>query len=108
MTESIKEVNMMEGCESPFVVHYHGRFVQDKELWIIMEYCAAGSVSDIMKLTEMCLSEPQIACICSSVLKGLAYLHSKNKIHRDIKSGNILLNAEGHVKLAGKRHRNEN
>lgn len=65
-----------------------------------MEYCGAGSVSDIMRLRKKTLSEDEIATILSDTLKGLEYLHLRRKIHRDIKAGNILLNAEGHAKLA--------
>lgn len=46
------------------------------------------------------MNEEEIATILYYTLKGLEYLHSKRKIHRDIKAGNILLNTEGHAKLA--------
>jgi serine/threonine protein kinase len=46
------------------------------------------------------LTEDEIATILQSTLKGLEYLHFMRKIHRDIKAGNILLNTEGHAKLA--------
>lgn len=65
-----------------------------------MEYCGAGSVSDIMRLRKKTLSESEIATILNDTLKGLEYLHLRRKIHRDIKAGNILLNSEGHAKLA--------
>jgi serine/threonine kinase 3 len=75
-----------------------------------MEYCGAGSVLDIMKLRGiyhglprgevLTMSEEEIATILSDTLKGLEYLHLRKKIHRDIKAGNILLNSEGHAKLA--------
>jgi serine/threonine kinase 3 len=67
---------------------------------IVMEYCGAGSVSDIMRLRKKTLTEDEIATILSDTLKGLEYLHARRKIHRDIKAGNILLNTEGHAKLA--------
>lgn len=65
-----------------------------------MEYCGAGSVSDIMRLRKKTLSEDEISTILNDTLKGLEYLHLRRKIHRDIKAGNILLNSEGHAKLA--------
>lgn len=65
----------------------------------MMEFCGGGSVSDCMHARKRCLTEPQIASVCKQIVNGLAYLHSKGKIHRDIKSGNILLDREGHAKL---------
>lgn len=67
---------------------------------IVMEYCGAGSVSDIMRLRKKTLNEEEIATIIYDTLRGLEYLHLRRKIHRDIKAGNILLNTQGHAKLA--------
>ena len=53
-----------------------------------------------MDKAEITLNEDAISCVCSAALKGLAYLHLKNIIHRDIKAANILLDANGTVKLA--------
>jgi len=65
-----------------------------------MEYCGAGSVCDLMAICEKTLTEEQIATVMKMALQGLEYLHSHKKIHRDIKSGNILLNHDGDCKLA--------
>jgi len=65
-----------------------------------MEYCGAGSVSDIIRLRRKTLTEDEVATVLTDTLKGLEYLHDRKKIHRDIKAGNILLNCEGHAKLA--------
>jgi serine/threonine kinase 3 len=97
----IKEINFMKSIICPQVVRFFGSFIKDDaELWIVMEYCAAGSVSDIMRLRKQTLTEDQIAVIIKSTLQGLVYMHSHMKIHRDIKAGNILLNAKGEAKLA--------
>jgi len=69
-------------------------------MWIILEFCDAGSVLDLMRITDSCLTEEQIASIVEMVLNGLNFLHEKRKIHRDVKAGNILLNLDGYAKLA--------
>ncbi|KAJ3224005.1 hypothetical protein HK099_000382 [Clydaea vesicula] len=100
LDDSVKEISMMRNCNSNYVVHFYGSFLNDNYLWIVMEYCGAGSVADIMRLCNTVMTEEQISVICSFTLSGLSYLHSYRKIHRDIKAGNILLNTVGEVKLA--------
>lgn len=100
LQEIIKEISIMQQCDSPYVVKYYGSYFKNTDLWIVMEYCGAGSVSDIMRLRKKTLSEDEIATILCDTLKGLEYLHRRRKIHRDIKAGNILLNTEGHARLA--------
>lgn len=100
LQEIIKEISIMQQCDSPFVVKYYGSYFKNTDLWIVMEYCGAGSISDIMRLRKKTLSEDEIATVLSDTLKGLEYLHLRRKIHRDIKAGNILLNNEGVAKLA--------
>ena len=90
----------MQQCDSPYIVKYYGSYFKDSDLFIIMEYCGAGSVSDIMKIREKTLNEDEIATIIQYTLRGLEYLHLKRKIHRDIKAGNILLNNQAIAKLA--------
>lgn len=65
-----------------------------------MEYCVAGSVTDIMQITKKKLNQEEIASIIQSALKGLNYIHSNKKIHRDIKAANVLLDQKGYAKLA--------
>ncbi|KAG0469286.1 hypothetical protein HPP92_018614 [Vanilla planifolia] len=93
------EIDMLQQCSHPNVVRYFGSYQGEEYLWIVMEYCGGGSVADLMNVTEEPLSEAQIAYICREALKGLAYLHSIFKVHRDIKGGNILLTEQGEVKL---------
>lgn len=65
-----------------------------------MEYCSAGSLSDIMRICNRTFSEAQVAAIMRHALMGLAYLHGQKKIHRDIKGGNILVDDKCVAKLA--------
>ncbi|KAI9546688.1 Serine/threonine-protein kinase 4 [Dissostichus eleginoides] len=100
LQEIIKEISIMQQCNSPHVVRYYGSYFKNSDLWIVMEYCGAGSVSDIIRLRNKTINEEEMAAILQSTLKGLEYLHFMRKIHRDIKAGNILLNNEGQAKLA--------
>ncbi|KAM4741534.1 serine/threonine-protein kinase 4-like [Anableps anableps] len=100
LQEILKEITIMQQCNSPHVVRYYGSYFKNRDLWIVMEYCGGGSVSDIIRIRNKTLTEDEIATVLQSTLKGLEYLHFMRKIHRDIKAGNILLNIEGQAKLA--------
>ncbi|KAJ1498252.1 Serine/threonine-protein kinase 4 [Coelomomyces lativittatus] len=65
-----------------------------------MEFCALGSLRDIATVVGHPFKEEQISVICKYVLKGLEYLHGQGKIHRDIKTDNVLVNHKGQPKLA--------
>eukprot|EP00808_Paulinella_micropora_P006200 g22531.t1 len=100
IAELSKEINILKDCHSPFIVAYKGAYEKDNNIWIVMEYCGAGSVCDLMAICEKTLTEKQIAVVMRYSLEGLLYLHKNKKIHRDIKAGNILLNHDGDCKLA--------
>jgi len=100
LEEILNEIKIMKCCRSPYIISYYGSYFKENELWIVMEYCGAGSVNDLMRITDKTLTEDQIAVVVKDALKGLLYLHGLRKIHRDIKAGNILLNLKGEGKLA--------
>ena len=94
----IQEISILSELKSPYVTQYHGSFLKGSDLWIIMEFCSGGSCSDLMRPGD--LSEDFICIILRELLMGLDYLHSDKKLHRDIKAANVLLGANGQVKLA--------
>ncbi|XP_065256376.1 mitogen-activated protein kinase kinase kinase kinase 3 isoform X3 [Emys orbicularis] len=94
-----QEIIMMKDCKHSNIVAYFGSYLRRDKLWICMEFCGGGSLQDIYHVTGP-LSEQQIAYVSRETLQGLYYLHSKGKMHRDIKGANILLTDNGHVKLA--------
>ncbi|XP_066509276.1 mitogen-activated protein kinase kinase kinase kinase 3-like isoform X2 [Hoplias malabaricus] len=94
-----QEITMMKDCKHPNIVAYFGSYLRRDKLWICMEYCGGGSLQDIYHVTGP-LTESQIAYVSRETLQGLYYLHSKGKMHRDIKGANILLTDNGYIKLA--------
>ncbi|XP_038570615.1 mitogen-activated protein kinase kinase kinase kinase 3-like isoform X1 [Micropterus salmoides] len=94
-----QEITMMKDCKHSNIVAYYGSYLRREKLWICMEFCGGGSLQDIYHITGP-LTESQIAYVLRETLQGLFYLHSKGKMHRDIKGANVLLTDNGYVKLA--------
>ncbi|XP_049599374.1 misshapen-like kinase 1 isoform X2 [Syngnathus scovelli] len=106
--EEIKaEINMLKKySHHRNIATYYGAFVKksppghDDQLWLVMEFCGAGSVTDLVKNTKgSSLKEDWIAYICREILRGLSHLHTHKVIHRDIKGQNVLLTENAEVKL---------
>ncbi|XP_071094275.1 serine/threonine-protein kinase TAO3-like isoform X1 [Haliotis cracherodii] len=95
----LKEVRFIKQLKHRHTIDYRGCYLKEHTAWLVMEYCL-GSASDIIEVLKMPLKELEIAAICHDALQGLTYLHSQDKIHRDVKAGNILLTENGTVKLA--------
>src|SRR3989338_5486328 len=96
------EIWILKQCRHPDIVGYYGCCHKSHtDLWIFMDYCEHGSVASLLShLPSKVLTQIQAVAILSHVIKGLQYLHTLNVVHRDIKSGNILINALGEVKIA--------
>ncbi|XP_059408354.1 mitogen-activated protein kinase kinase kinase kinase 4-like isoform X2 [Carassius carassius] len=106
--EEIKlEINMLKKySHHRNIATYYGAFINksppghDDQLWLVMEFCGAGSITDLVKNTKgNSLKEDWIAYISREILRGLAHLHAHHVIHRDIKGQNVLLTENAEVKL---------
>lgn len=95
-----KEIDILKKCRDDNIVNYYGCILQDTSIWILMDFCGAGSILDVMKKNKKNLTEDQIAAVLYYVLRGLVYLHNRGTIHRDMKSANVLLTDKGEVKIA--------
>lgn len=104
------EIDILSRCDSSYIVGYFECFIKqchnsqqqpqkNPEMWIVMEYCEGGSMTDVIEMGS--LAEDVIKAVCASIVLGLQYLHGvANVCHRDIKCGNVLLTQDAHVKLA--------
>lgn len=97
-----KEIAIMSQCHNKNVVEYYVSFIEGTELWLVMPYMNAGSVSDILNnyFPEGIKDEACLATMIAEVMKGLQYFHVNGQIHRDVKAGNILLDKSGNVKIS--------
>jgi len=98
----VTEIGIMKTSEHPNIVEYVDSYIVDeREMWVVMEFMGGGCLTDVLECFDSVqMTEPQIAYCCRETLKSLAYIHSLHRIHRDIKSDNILLSSDGHIKLA--------
>jgi serine/threonine-protein kinase 24/25/MST4 len=85
----IKEIAILSELKSPYVTKYHGSYLKGSNLWIIMEFCSGGSCHGLLR--PGVIHEEYIAIILRELLRGLDYLHTDQKLHRDIKGVNIQL-----------------
>ena len=94
------EIEFLRKLKCPYIVSFIDGFLFEEELWIVMEFCAGGSLSDLKEITKVNLTESQLKLVLTYCTLGLRHLHGLMSIHRDIKAGNILLTIDGLAKLA--------
>ena len=100
MVEALKrEIDLLRELKHANIVQYLGSNSDDTHLNIFLEYVAGGSVATML-VNYGSLPEQLISNFVRQILHGLAYLHSKDIIHRDIKGANILVDNHGSVKIS--------
>jgi serine/threonine-protein kinase OSR1/STK39 len=96
----IKEAQTMKSYSHPNVLPLLASFVAGHDLFMVTPFMAGGSVLHIMRYAYPGgLPETAIATVAREVLKGLDYVHRNGGIHRDVKAGNILIDADGSVRI---------
>lgn len=93
-----KEIQIISECRLSQITKYMGCFVKNYKLWVIMEFVNGGSLFELL-MPGPVNDEKLILIIAKEILIALEYLHNQGKIHRDLKSQNILLSSNGEVKL---------
>lgn len=94
------EIDILAEMSHQNVIQLYEAFYYQDKLWMMLEYCDGGALDSIIMDLEKGLTEKQIAYVCREICEALLYLHNNRVIHRDLKAGNVLLTADGLVKLA--------
>jgi len=95
------EIRLLQKCsKSVYIVGFHGAWTKDDHAWVALELCEAGSVIDLIQISNHTLSLNEARSVCASTLLAMAHLHGLGIVHRDIKGKNVLLTRKGRVKLA--------
>lgn len=98
--ENVKnEIAMHALSKHENIVQYIETFAHDDSLWILMELMEGGALTDCLG-RSIKWKEINIGYVCREVSKGLSFMHRNHRLHRDIKSDNILVDFNGCVKLA--------
>lgn len=96
----LQEIDVMKNCTHANIVAFYKSYLRKNKLWICMEYCGGGSLQDIYHATGKPIDERGIQYSMRETLRGIFYMHTNRKIHRDIKGANILVTLQGNIKLA--------
>ncbi|XP_047315771.1 mitogen-activated protein kinase kinase kinase 3-like [Impatiens glandulifera] len=94
-----QEINLLNKLSHPNIVQYYGSEMGDATLSVYLEYVSGGSIHKLLQEYGP-FKEPVIQSYTRQILSGLAYLHGRNTVHRDIKGANILVDPNGEIKLA--------
>eukprot|EP01126_Amoeba_proteus_P010602 TRINITY_DN1414_c0_g1_i27.p1 TRINITY_DN1414_c0_g1~~TRINITY_DN1414_c0_g1_i27.p1 ORF type:complete len:451 (+),score=83.27 TRINITY_DN1414_c0_g1_i27:340-1692(+) len=98
----VNEISIMKELSHSCIVSFFDAFRRDAlKIWVVMELVDGAPLNNILqKYPTIKLDERHISTICVSLTSALEHIHSMCKLHRDVKSDNVLINSLGHVKLA--------
>lgn len=92
------EISMQSLSRHPNIVRYEETYLHAGKLWIVLEYMDGGPLTEVLGKGVQ-YRESYIAFVCRNMLHGIAYMHRYHRLHRDIKSDNILVDTSGNVKI---------
>lgn len=99
IVEALRESIILKSVQHPFIIELVYAFQNKEKLYMVLQYASRGTLDDILEIFEY-LKENEAAFYVKEIILAIEYLHSRNIIHRDIKPGNVLIDANGHVKVA--------
>lgn len=94
----LREIFILKKINHENVIKLLEVFETPDHVLIVMEYAGGGDLLHMVKSRKY-LCEEEALPIFRQIVYGLAHIHSRNVIHRDIKLDNILLDDEGAVKI---------
>jgi serine/threonine protein kinase len=99
MNELVNEIGLQSLSKHPNIVEFIEAYQGSDEICIVMELMVGGSLTDCCDVKRP-LQESHTAYVCKAMLMALSFMHREYRLHRDIKSDNVLINLEGEVKVA--------
>jgi len=95
---NVFECQVLKFCHHPNIVRYVDSCESGPdEIWLGMEFMEGGTLDQAVR--AFTFAERQIAYVAREMLRGIAYLHSENLLHRDLKSANVMMTTKGEIKL---------
>jgi mitogen-activated protein kinase kinase kinase len=99
LTALEREIDLLKDLQHENIVQYLDSSMDDTHLNIFLEYVPGGSVTALLR-NYGAFEEALVRNFVRQILQGLAYLHSRDIIHRDIKGANILVDNKSCVKIS--------
>jgi len=96
----LNERRILLTASNPFIVKLYHAFQDDKQLYFVMEFVRGGTIASYLNKTGV-LDEEAVRFVLAEVILALKYLHENLRIiYRDLKAENVLIDSDGHIKLA--------
>eukprot|EP01016_Furgasonia_blochmanni_P023787 TRINITY_DN2562_c0_g1_i2.p1 TRINITY_DN2562_c0_g1~~TRINITY_DN2562_c0_g1_i2.p1 ORF type:complete len:438 (-),score=141.84 TRINITY_DN2562_c0_g1_i2:293-1522(-) len=92
------ERNVLVGINHPFVVRLHYAFQNERKLFFVLEYCPGGELFNLLQRKKV-FHEDQAKFYAAQMVLAIEHLHSKDIVYRDLKPENVLLDAEGYIRI---------
>ncbi|KAI0960240.1 hypothetical protein AcW1_004808 [Taiwanofungus camphoratus] len=96
---AMREIKLLQSLRHDNVVRLYEMMVRNNSVYMVFEYMD-HDLTGVLSQTQFTFTDAHLKSFCRQMLAGLAYLHHKGVIHRDIKGSNILVNNRGELKLA--------